>query len=172
MGPIRIAVVTVSDAASRGERLDTSGDAIRGWAERRGYVVAEEAVIPDSRSAIRDHLEGMADGGAIDVVLTTGGTGFTDRDRTPEVTREVIDREAPGIAEALRIEGAAATDMAWLSRGVAGIRSRTLIVNLPGSTSGVRDGLAVLERLLDHAVQLLRGESTGSHPTGSRSDDG
>jgi molybdenum cofactor synthesis domain-containing protein len=171
MDPIRIAVVTISDAASRGERLDTSGDAIRGWAERRGYAVAEEVVIPDDPAAIRDHLVGMADGGAIDVVLTTGGTGFTDRDRTPEVTRDVIEREAPGIAEVLRAEGAASTEMAWLSRGVAGLRNRTLIVNLPGSISGVRDGLAVLERLLGHAVQLLRGESTQSHPTG-RSDDG
>jgi molybdenum cofactor synthesis domain-containing protein len=164
MDPIRIAVVTISDKASRGERLDSSGDAIRGWAERQGYAVAEEVVIPDDPAAIRDHLEGMADGGAIDVVLTTGGTGFTERDLTPEVTREVIEREAPGVAEALRIEGAAATDMAWLSRGVAGIRSRTLLVNLPGSPSGVRDGLTVLQRFLDHAVQLLRGESTESHP--------
>ncbi|MFW5951618.1 MAG: MogA/MoaB family molybdenum cofactor biosynthesis protein [Gemmatimonadota bacterium] len=172
MDPIRIAVLTVSDAASRGDRVDTSGDAIRGWAEQRGYAVAEAVVVPDDRAAIREHLEGMADGGAIDVILTTGGTGFTERDNTPEVTREVIRREAPGVAEALRLEGASSTPMAWLSRGVAGIRSRTLIVNLPGSTGGVREGLAVLDRLLPHAVQLLRGHDTQTHPGPRAGSDG
>lgn len=164
MDPIRIAVLTISDSASRGERLDTSGDAIRGWAGKRGHAVVESAAVVDDRAAIREHLEGQADSGAIDVILTTGGTGFTERDITPEATRKVIHREAPGVAEALRLAGARSTPMAWLSRGMAGIRGRTLIVNLPGSEAGVREGLAVLDGFLDHAVQLLRGHQTETHP--------
>ena len=163
MDPIRLAILTVSDGVARGVREDRSGPAIAVWAEERGYLVVERAVVPDESHSIASKLAAWADGGGVDVVLTTGGTGFTGRDVTPEATRAVLEREAPGIAEALRLHGSKATPYAWLSRGVAGVRRRTLIVNLPGSTSGVRDGLDVLGRLVEHAVQLLRGANPERH---------
>lgn len=164
MEPVRVALLTVSDSVARGTRDDTSGDAVQAWATEQGHRLVERDVVEDDQERIALWLASLADGGAVDVVLTTGGTGFTARDLTPEATREVIEREAPGIAEALRAEGARSTDTAWLSRGMAGIRARTLIVNLPGSTSGVTDGLAVLDRFLGHAVQLLRERDTETHP--------
>jgi molybdopterin adenylyltransferase len=162
--PIRVAILTLSDAVSRGLREDVSGDLIETWARDRNHDIVARAVIPDEEDRIRQRLVALADGGSVDVVLTSGGTGFTERDVTPEATGAAIERNAPGIAEALRLEGAASTPAAWLSRGVAGIRARTLLVNLPGSASGVRDGLDVLDRVLDHAVQLLRGHDTHTHP--------
>jgi len=160
MPGIRVAILTVSDAGARGERPDTSGDSLAAWARGRGYELVLRTLVPDETLAIAGALSAWCDGGAADLVLTTGGTGLTPRDVTPEATRAVLDREAPGIAEALRVSVLGSFPRAALSRGVAGIRGRTLIINLPGSPGGVKDGLAVLEQWIEHAVELVRGERT------------
>ena len=159
--PVRLAILTISDACSRGERADASGDLIASWGKERGYALAERALIPDETVRIAAVLAEWADGNRADVILTTGGTGLTERDVTPEATRAILDKEAPGIAEAIRMSAFPRFPRAALSRGLAGVRAKTLIVNLPGSPGGVRDGLGVLNLLVEHAVELVRGEKTG-----------
>jgi molybdopterin adenylyltransferase len=159
--PLRLGILTISDAGSRGERADASGDLIASWAKERGYTLAERALVPDETGRIASVLSEWADRNRADVILTTGGTGLTARDVTPEATRAILEKEAPGIAEALRMSAYPKFPRAALSRGLAGVRGQTLIVNLPGSTGGVRDGLAVLDDLVEHAVELVRGDHTG-----------
>lgn len=159
----RIAVLTVSDGVAAGTREDVSGTAIGQWAADCGFTLVEHQVVADSVERIAASLIRLCDGGLVDVVLTTGGTGLTPHDVTPEATRAVLEREVPGIAERIRQEGAAQTPYAALSRGVAATRGATLIVNLPGSPAGVRDGLRVLDTVIVHAVQLLRGVDTDLH---------
>jgi len=157
---MRIGILTISDLGAVGQRADTSGDAILDWAAERGYEVVVRSVVADETDRIAGKLARWADSGEVDVVLTTGGTGLTARDVTPEATAAILEREAGGIAEALRAAAGPSFPRAWLSRGRAGTRGKTLIINLPGSTSGVEDGLAVLESILDHAVDLITGAAS------------
>ncbi len=152
---MKAGVLTVSDGVFRGEREDESGDLLARLLDERGYDVTR-AVVPDERPAVADGIAALAKDARL--VLTTGGTGVAPRDVTPEATLEVLDRPAPGIAEAIRADAAAKTPHGLLSRGVAGIRGETLVVNLPGSTGGCRDGFAVLEPALEHALELVAGQ--------------
>jgi molybdopterin adenylyltransferase len=159
---VRAAVLTVSDGVSAGTRDDTSGDTLAELLAGEGYDVARR-VVPDDAGEISAALEALSE--EAHVVLTTGGTGVGPRDVTPEATRVVLDRWALGIAEAIRADAVAKTPHGMLSRGIAGIRGQTLIVNLPGSPGGCRDGFAVLRPALGHAVKLIAGEETAHRQT-------
>jgi molybdenum cofactor synthesis domain-containing protein len=154
---VKVAVLTVSDGVAEGSREDGSGDLLASLLAGEGFDV-ERRVVPDERESIAEAIAELAEDSA--VVLTTGGTGLGPRDVTPEATGEVLERIAPGIAEALRADSLTKTPHALLSRGVAGVRGRALVVNLPGSPGGCRDGFAVLQPALKHAVELLAGEPT------------
>ena len=159
---MRAAVLTVSDGVSAGEREDRSGEVLAELLAGEGYEV-ERRVAPDERDSIGEALRELSS--TAQVVLTTGGTGFGPRDVTPEATGDVLDRPAPGIAEAIRADAIARTPHGLLSRGLAGVAGSTLVVNLPGSPGGARDGFEVLRPALGHALELLAGESTAHRQT-------
>jgi molybdopterin adenylyltransferase len=156
---LRFAVLTVSDRASRGERPDASGPALVQVLAAQGWQVIRQDTVPDDVEILRKTMVAWADQGDLDIILTTGGTGFAPRDVTPEATKAVIDREAPGLAEAMRAASAAKSKHAMLSRAIAGLRGKVLIVNLPGSPKGAVENLQTVLPTLEHAVHLLREDS-------------
>ena len=160
MEPIQAGVVTVSDKGYAGEREDASGPLLANLVRQMGAEVVRQAIVPDEREQIERVLVELADAAHLDLVLTTGGTGPAPRDVTPEATRAVIEREMPGLAEVLRFAGYSRTPLAVISRGMAGIRGGTLIVNLPGSPRAVREGMETLSPILPHAIKMLRGVDT------------
>ncbi|HWY49329.1 MAG TPA: MogA/MoaB family molybdenum cofactor biosynthesis protein [Bryobacteraceae bacterium] len=156
---IQLAIVTVSDSAVAGTRQDRSGPKLRERAEALGWIVEVQELVPDETSQISAVLRRLADSGRFSVILTTGGTGVALRDVTPEATRAVIEREIPGVAEVMRAEGSKFTPLAALSRALAGVRGRTVIINLPGSPKGAVESLDVISKLVPHMVDLLEGRT-------------
>jgi len=155
---LRVGILTVSDRSARGERPDLAGPALIELISSKGWQTIEKTILPDEIALVSDLLTRWCDSKEIDVILTTGGTGFSPRDVTPEATAAVIERAAPGLSEAMRIESMKVTPHAMLSRAMAGIRKRTLIVNLPGNPKGAVENLSVILPVLPHAVQLMRDE--------------
>lgn len=153
---LRFGILTISDRSARGQRADLSGPALADFVQAQGWLASLLDVVADDRSQIASTLTVWCARGDLDIILTTGGTGFAPRDVTPEATRDVIERDAPGLAEAIRAESLKVTPHAMLSRGIAGIRGQTLILNLPGSPKGAVESLQVVADVLKHAVQLLR----------------
>ena len=156
---IRIAILTVSDSAANGTREDRSGPRLRERVEALGWLVCSYQIVPDESDEISNILRKLADSGEASVILTTGGTGVALRDVTPEATRTVIEREIPGLGEVMRAEGRKVAPFAALARGLAGIRGRTLIVNLPGSPKGAVESLDAIVNLIPHVVDLLEGRT-------------
>ncbi|MCX7769633.1 MAG: MogA/MoaB family molybdenum cofactor biosynthesis protein [Proteobacteria bacterium] len=154
----RVAIITLSDTASKGVRLDLSGEEIKKMITHLGDIVYYE-ILPDDIELIEDRLKKLCDSNIADLVLTTGGTGFTERDITPEATKRVIEREVPGISEYMRIKSAEISKNAILSRGISGIRKKTLIINLPGSVKAVKENLSLILSVLPHALEKLKGDT-------------
>lgn len=152
---LRFGIITVSDRSSRGERPDVSGPALEQFVNAQGWQVGEMTIVPDELEQVRDLLIAWADSGKFQVILTTGGTGISPRDVTPQATEAAVDRLAPGIAEAMRAASLAITPHAMLSRAIAGTRGRTLLINLPGSPKAAIENLQVVRPVMEHAVQLL-----------------
>jgi len=159
MGKVRAVVITVSDACSRGEREDTSGAALVQLLTGAGAEIVKSRILSDDLDELVQALKACAEREDVNLIVTTGGTGLGPRDNTPEATQQVIEREAPGIAEAIRAESLKATPMAMISRGVCGVRAGTLIINLPGSPKAVRESFAVIAPVLSHAIDLLEGRT-------------
>jgi molybdenum cofactor synthesis domain-containing protein len=155
--PHSAAILTVSDKGAAGERDDTSGAAIRELLDTIGIAVTRYEVVPDERDTVAARLREWCDEDGVQLIVTTGGTGLGPRDVTPDATKTVLDYEVPGIAEAMRAEGLRHTPMSMISRAVAGVRNKTLIINLPGNPKGVRENLAVVLPVLQHALDLLAG---------------
>jgi molybdenum cofactor synthesis domain-containing protein len=160
MDGFSVGIITVSDKGSRGERVDTSGPAIEEMITRIGGRVGKYVIVPDEKQEIKDAIIEMSDRLGLELVLTTGGTGFSQRDVTPEATLEVIERNVPGIPEAMRARSLLLTPKAMLSRAQAGIRKSTLIINLPGSPKGVRENLEVILPALKHGIEILTGQAS------------
>lgn len=161
---LRFGVITASDRSARGERPDMSGPALTELIEAQGWTVTKRTILPDELDLIATTLSEWADSGECDVILVTGGTGFSQRDVTPEATKAVIDRDAPGLAEAMRSESLKVTPHAMLSRSVAGIRGEVIIINLPGSPNAATENARVVIPVLPHAVELCRGsQNSESH---------
>jgi molybdopterin adenylyltransferase len=167
---VRAVVITVSDRCARGEQEDKSGAALAELLQEMGAKIVATEIVPDDLEPLARKLRGYADRADVNLVLTTGGTGVAPRDNTPEATRAVIQKEAPGLAEAMRIETLSQTPMAMISRGVCGIRSGALIINLPGSPTGVRACFAVIKPVLPHAIALLAGKPHSEAESGATND--
>lgn len=156
----RAAIITSSDSGYRGEREDLSGPVIREILEREGYQVVSAEILPDDRSMLGERMKEIADQGLAELILTTGGTGFSERDVMPEATEDITERRVPGIPEAMRAYSMTITKRAMLSRAAAGIRKKTLIINLPGSPKAVRESLEYIVGALEHGIEILTGEAS------------